>query len=67
MNITKFQLMTAFFNRQRITIKGVDLACIDSIQHEDGSGKSFNITGRHYAEKDSYQLGVANLHIRTID
>lgn len=59
--ITKFQLFTAFMDRKYLTIQdsngGWHTCIISSIQHEDGSGKSFNIVSE----------GGQNFHIRTVD
>ena len=47
--MTKNQLANALFSKSlsggAITLKGVDFTGIISIEREDGSGSSFNVTG----------------------
>jgi hypothetical protein len=58
--MTKDQLFTAFGRRAPIVIKGLKFSVINKIAHEDGSGKSFNVTG--------YLKGIeTTVHVRTID
>jgi hypothetical protein len=62
--ITKFQLLMAFASRQPLLIGAMQFITIESIEHEDGSCKSFNVTGH---VKDSGLRGVLTVHVRTID
>lgn len=58
--MTKWQLMMAFLNRQPITIRAVEFIVLNSIEHEDGSKSSFNVTGM---TRDD----TKTVHIKTID
>ena len=63
--ITKNQLANALFSTSlvggSIRIKNIDLKGVLSIEREDGSGSSFNITGYDINNKK------VTVHIRTID
>ena len=73
--ITKFQLLMAFANRTPLTIKGTAFKCIESIQHEDGSGSSFNVSGYAPVSLECRATQVEGdklfwketVHIRTVD
>lgn len=64
--MTKHQLMQALFatstEAQRIIIEGVEFASITSVEREDGSGHTFNVTGYQpdYGTKTT-------VFVRTID
>lgn len=60
--MTKWQLIQAFLNRTPIIIREVHFRVINSIEHEDGSGRSFNVTGimENVGETET-------VYIRTID
>jgi hypothetical protein len=43
--LTKWELFVAFATRKPISIRQTQFVSIESIEHEDGSGKCFNVTG----------------------
>jgi hypothetical protein len=63
--MTKNQLTNALFSKTRagssIRIKNIDLVGILSVEREDGSGSSFNVTGYDLSGKK------VTVHVRTID
>ena len=59
--MTKYTLLTAFAERRPIKIKDLSFAVINILQHEDGSSKSFMVTGILTSGKE------ANIHVRTLD
>ena len=63
--ITKNQLANALFATSllggSIRIKNIDLKGVLSIEREDGSGSSFNVTGYDLSNKK------VTVHVRTID
>ena len=63
--ITKNQLANALFSTSlvggSIRIKNIDLVGVLSIEREDGSGSSFNVTGYDLNGKK------VTVHVRTID
>jgi hypothetical protein len=73
---TKFLLLTAFALRLPITLRGVKFTSLNSLQHEDGSTRNFNVTGNldmtgidvSKLDKDSpLRSGVATIFVKTID
>lgn len=63
--ITKNQLANALFSTSlvggSIRIKNIDLVGVLSVEREDGSGSSFNVTGYDLNGKK------VTVHVRTID
>ena len=51
----KSKLLKAFADREIIEVSGVRMM-ISSIEHEDGSGFSFNVTG--------YPVGLGHWHVK---
>ena len=45
MRLSTAQLLAAFAERKPITINGENFSVINKLEHEDGSGHSFNVTG----------------------
>lgn len=45
LRLSKAQLLAAFAERKPITINGKNFSVINKLEHEDGSGHSFNVTG----------------------
>lgn len=43
--MSKYALLIAFAERRPVTVKGIKFAVINKLEHEDGSGRSFNVTG----------------------
>lgn len=44
--LKKSELLKAFADRTPITIRTTDFDFLESLEHEDGSGYSFNVKGR---------------------
>jgi hypothetical protein len=63
--MSKWKLLTAFVSRSSILVEGsnedVEFKFINQIEHEDGSGSSFNVSGIDW--KDDKRT----VHIRTQD
>jgi len=59
--MTKYQLISALFENKTIVIKDILFLSLISIEREDGSGKSFNVTGY---DKHGVKTTV---HVYTID
>jgi hypothetical protein len=58
--MTKYQLLTAFAERKPLMVAGKLFNIINKLEHENGSGKSFLVTG--------YVAGkAATVHVMTID
>ena len=58
--ITKYTLIIAFLQRTPITINGHKLDVINKIEHENGSGKSFNVTGMNNGKS-------ITIYVKTVD
>ena len=63
--MTKWQLMQAFLTRQPCDIRhsrGTAHGVIEIIQHEDGSGSSFNVYYRRWSDNK-----IVTVYVRTVD
>lgn len=63
--MTKWQLFQAFAERKHVQINDTLFSVVESIEHEDGSGHCFNVTG--YVMSACVPNRKRTVFVRTID
>jgi hypothetical protein len=65
--MTKYQLMKALLDGGTLSIEGVRLGSVCSVEREDGSGHSWNVTGYIASHTRGRLFDKTTLHVYTID